>query len=175
MLHKNKTILIMKYNKVYLKEKEKEDTRTILEKLYENNSFTEELQEGVKKLIGKKKLTKKDKTNIFTILRGVYLRNDFINKDQDTKAVITAKEEEINEFIESFDNLVKKYKAMLFYERHYKLTGSCNLGRKSFADTNNIDLQKDKFTVQEFINLTKNSYGDDIILKLEKKIKNKVH
>lgn len=76
-----------------------EDTRTVLEKLYDYNEFTEELQEEVKKLIGKKKLTKKDKVNLKEILLGVYLRCDFVNNDQDTKAVKEHKTEEVEEFI----------------------------------------------------------------------------
>lgn len=78
---------------------EAEDTRTVLEKLYDYNEFTEELQEEVKKLIGKKKLTKKDKENLKKILLGVYLRTDFVSGDQDTKAVKEQKEEEVEEFI----------------------------------------------------------------------------
>lgn len=80
---------------------EAEDTRTVLEKLYDYNEFTEELQEEVKKLIGKNKLTAKDKKNLFTILRGVVVKCDFVNGDQDSKATIKEKEEEINQFIES--------------------------------------------------------------------------
>lgn len=59
------------------------------------------MQQEVKDLIGKKRLTKKDKTNLRTILLGVYLRTDFVNQDQDTKAVKEAKTEEVDNFINS--------------------------------------------------------------------------
>jgi len=48
---------------------------------------------------------------------------------------------------------------------HYILTGSCKMGRESFCKDHNIDISK-TFTVQEFIDITKNSYGGDIIKQL---------
>lgn len=72
-----------------------------LEKLYSSNEFSKEVIDKILALKGKKKLTKKDKSNLFTILRGVYVRTDFVHMDQDSKKVIAAKEEEINEFIEN--------------------------------------------------------------------------
>jgi 3'-5' exonuclease len=72
-----------------------------LEELYKNNEFSKEIGDRIKELKGKKKLTKKDKENLFTILRGVYVRTDFVNMDQDSKKVVQAKEEEIEEFIEN--------------------------------------------------------------------------
>lgn len=77
------------------------DDRTFLEKLYSTNNFTSELQEELKSIIGKKKLTKVDKTNLFTILRGVLLRTDFVNEDQDNKATKNKKEEQVTNFINS--------------------------------------------------------------------------
>lgn len=79
-----------------------EDDRSVLQKMYDMNEFPEHLQKELKEIIdGGKKLTKKDKTNLFTILRGVLIRTDFENGDQDSKAVIADKEEDIKEFIES--------------------------------------------------------------------------
>lgn len=62
----------------------------------------------------------------------------------------------------------KKYKAIDFYNWHYFLTGSCEMGRKSFIANHNIDLKKDKFTVFEFIELVKNNYGSNVINQLKK-------
>jgi hypothetical protein len=73
----------------------------------------------------------------------------------------------IVKFKEKFGNSKKKYKASDFYEWHYFLTGSCPMGRSSFIKDKNIDLTKDKFTVKEFIDLTKRSYGSNVILELE--------
>jgi hypothetical protein len=73
----------------------------------------------------------------------------------------------IDNFIKQFSNYNKKIKALLLYNWHFKLTGSCELGRKQFAINHNINITKDKFTVKEFIELTKNDYNGDIIKQLE--------
>lgn len=75
-------------------------------------------------------------------------------------------EEKIAKFIEEF-KLGKKYPAMKFYDWHNKLTGSCEMGRKSFAEDHDIDLDEDEFTVEEFIKITKNSYGGSVIQQLK--------
>ena len=59
-----------------------------------------------------------------------------------------------------------KYKAKDFYEWHHKLTGSCEMGRNTFAEEHGIDLNSDMFTVEEFVELCKTSYGGEIIRKL---------
>ena len=73
----------------------------------------------------------------------------------------------IENFKNHFKNYNKKYKGQTFYDWHFKLTGSCKFGRDSFCRDNNIDLSK-TFTVNEFIEKTKNSYGGDIIKQLIK-------
>lgn len=60
----------------------------------------------------------------------------------------------------------KKYPAQKFFEWHNTLTGSCIFGRRQFAEEHNIDLSKDQFTVEEFIELCENDYGSDIIKRL---------
>jgi hypothetical protein len=74
-------------------------------------------------------------------------------------------EERIEAFWECHDK-EKKYPASDFFEWHNKLTGSCEFGRQQFAKDNGIDLDKDTFTVAEFVALTKGSYGGEIIAKL---------
>lgn len=59
-----------------------------------------------------------------------------------------------------------KYPTKDFFEWHHKLTGSCLMGRQQFAKDHGIDLDGE-MTVEEFIDLTKNSFGGDIIKKLE--------
>lgn len=59
-----------------------------------------------------------------------------------------------------------EYPASDLYEWHYRLTGSCELGRQSFCKNHNIDLTKDKFTVKQFVELCKNDYGSEVIRKL---------
>lgn len=79
----------------------KDELPHIIRRIYNLDAFDEKMQQEVKDLIGKKRLTKKDKTNLRTILLGVYLRTDFVNQDQDTKAVKEAKTEEVDNFINS--------------------------------------------------------------------------
>ena len=81
-------------------------------------------------------------------------------------------EERIEMFLAKF-NLVDKYLAREFFDWHNKLTGSCEMGRMSFVKDNDINLDKDKFTVDEFICLCENSYGSDIIGELKREINNR--
>ena len=64
------------------------------------NSFTPKMKEALAKHLSTKKLTKKDRENLFTIIRGAWVQTDFINMNQDSKKSILEKEEEIKEFIE---------------------------------------------------------------------------
>lgn len=78
-------------------------------------------------------------------------------------------DERIELFLGEFA-LETKYPSMKFFEWHNKLTGSCEMGRKNFADRHNIDLEKGEMTVSEFIALTENSYGGEIIKQLAESI-----
>jgi hypothetical protein len=72
----------------------------------------------------------------------------------------------IENFKNQFKDFNKKVKASLLYNWHFKLTGSCKMGRDNFCIEKNIDLTKDKLTIFEFIELTKNSYNGNIIKQL---------
>ena len=80
---------------VVILEDVKEVELTLLQKLYNNNQITLDIKNEVEKLVKSKKPTKKEKEHLFTILRGVYVRCDFVNKDLDGKKVIEQKEKEI--------------------------------------------------------------------------------
>ena len=41
------------------------------------------------------------------------------------------------------------------------------MGRKAFADSHGIDIDNDFMTVAEFIKITKDSYGGEVIRQLE--------
>ena len=75
-------------------------------------------------------------------------------------------EDRISKFRESFPDADTMIPARKLYDWHHILTGSCEMGRKQFARDNNIDIDSDHFTIREFINLTKDSYGSDAIHKL---------
>jgi len=66
-------------------------------------------------------------------------------------------------------NKSKGYGGITFFDWHGKLTGSCEMGRRSFAQDNGIDLEKDMLTVERFVELTKSQYGGEIIKKIERK------
>lgn len=73
-------------------------------------------------------------------------------------------DEVIEKIIEKFGS-GDKHTAAEFYNWHHYLTGSCELGRKSFMKNHGIQMD-DLFTIDEFIELTKNDYGADKIEKL---------
>lgn len=75
-------------------------------------------------------------------------------------------EERIAAFLECH-NFSDSYSAEDLFEWHNRLTGSCKMGRLSFCERKCIDLSKDTFTVDEFIELTENEYGGSIIKKLK--------
>ena len=79
-------------------------------------------------------------------------------------------EEKIQMFNKQF-NRVDKYSGEEFYKWHHILTGSCTAGRDNFVRENNLDLKK-TYSVDEFIKITKNSYGGNIIKKLYEEKKN---
>ena len=79
-------------------------------------------------------------------------------------------EEKIAVFLKEFQPDVK-YNARLFYEWHHKLTGSCEFGRNSFVKNHDINLDTGMYTVNEFIEITKNDFGGDIIRQIEERIK----
>lgn len=74
-------------------------------------------------------------------------------------------DERIDEFFKTHDSN-KKYPARDLYDWHHKLTGSCEAGRMAFVKDHEIDLDTDTYTVSEFVELCKNSYGGDTIKKL---------
>ena len=77
-------------------------------------------------------------------------------------------EERIAEFIKAH-KWGEKYSAVDFYDWHHKLTGSCDMGRREFADSHGFKVTEDELlTVAQFIKLSENSYGSDVTRKLQK-------
>jgi len=68
-------------------------------------------------------------------------------------------EERIVKFKEEFRDFSLKYTAEKFFVWHNILTGSCKMGRMSFAKDKNINIETDTLTVYEFIDLTKDQYN----------------
>ena len=77
----------------------------------------------------------------------------------------STEEERINAFKKKFPEYDVKYNNKDLFTYHHVLTGSCKMGRETFVLNNGLSLDG-KTSVREFIKLTKNSYGGDIIKKL---------
>ncbi len=78
-------------------------------------------------------------------------------------------EERIEKFMGVFGSLDSEYTGKEFYDWHHILTGSCRMGRDKFCEENGIDLEK-KYSVRYFLNITKNSYGGDVIKEIIKEL-----
>ena len=77
----------------------------------------------------------------------------------------STEEERIEAFRKKFPEYDTLYPNRDLFAYHHVLTGSCRMGRESFCLSKGIDLEGST-TVREFVNLTKDSYGCDIIRKL---------
>lgn len=73
-------------------------------------------------------------------------------------------DERIDAFLRETDR-EKAYPTQYFYGWHHRLTGSCDMGRKQFARDHGVDLEHGMMTMAEFLDLTKNAYGSDVIRK----------
>lgn len=80
-------------------------------------------------------------------------------------------DETIDRFMDTFKPYTQ-YKAKDFYDWHHYLTGSCEMGRKSFMKDHDIDFDT-ALTVDEFIKLCENDFGGEIIKELKEKWNNK--
>ena len=76
-------------------------------------------------------------------------------------------DETIECFLSTFEK-EKKYPVKDFYEWHHYLTGSCEMGRRSFMRDRNITFD-DMYTVDEFIALCEDSYGSETIKELKER------
>ena len=75
-------------------------------------------------------------------------------------------EERLTAFKEHFPDFGNNYPAKELFVWHHVLTGSCKAGRMAFCLDKGIDLEKDTYSVVEFIRLTKDAYGGEMIRKL---------
>ena len=77
----------------------------------------------------------------------------------------STEEERIEAFCKKFPDYDTPYSNRDLFAYHHVLTGSCRMGRESFCEDKGISLDGST-TVREFIELTKGSYGGDVICKL---------
>ena len=79
----------------------------------------------------------------------------------------STEEERIEAFKKKFPSYDEKYNNKDLFAYHHVLTGSCRMGRESFVKDKGLSLDG-KTSVREFVELTKNAYGGDIVKKLPK-------
>lgn len=56
------------------------------------------------------------------------------------------------------------------YELETRSPGSCDMGRRQFARGHGIDVEHAAMTLQEFLALTKDAYGGDVIRRVLKEL-----
>lgn len=79
-------------------------------------------------------------------------------------------EERINAFLQAHKEDAA-YPARDLFAWHNRLTGSCEAGRKAFCEDHGINLDEDRYTVAQFIALTRDAYGGKVIRQLEETIR----
>ena len=78
-------------------------------------------------------------------------------------------EKRIDRFLAEHKTSIK-YSARDLFDWHHRLTGSCKMGREAFCRDKGIDVDNDSFTVEEFVKITCNAYGANVIRELAEKL-----
>ena len=81
--------------------------------------------------------------------------------DKFNKAVSIS--DRIKAFKDKFQDFNAKVLAKDLFEWHYFLTGSCKLGRLALISERNIDINNDLVSVNEFIEMSRDKFGWEII------------
>ena len=149
--------------------------------------------DGVKVINGDKVYLVDDTQTIFTSIRGNVAKGYILQSDLQLKPCFIVKgnnkfahgdtlrdaftslqeklyddsteEERIEAFKKKFPDYDVKYDNRDLFAYHHVLTGSCRMGREYFVSDKGLSLD-DKTSVREFVELTKDAYGGDIIKKL---------
>ena len=79
----------------------------------------------------------------------------------------SSEEERLKAFKDHFPEYDKPYGNRELFTYHHVLTGSCKFGRQQFVEEHGINLDK-KTSVRDFIKLTENSFGREMIKQLRK-------
>lgn len=91
--------------------------------------------------------------------------HDAFNSLQEKLFDDSSEEERLDAFKKKFPEYDVKYANRDLFKYHHILTGSCRMGRELFVSSKGLSLDG-KTSVREFVKLTKNAYGGDIIKKL---------
>ena len=113
-------------------------------------------------------------------LRPTYIAkcgNYFAHGETKEKAISDAKRkyednlpvsERLRMFNEAYPDRDRKIPASELFEWHSRLTGSCEQGRIMFCKDRGLDWRNGEYTVNEFIEITKDAYGGEVIRQLDK-------
>ena len=91
--------------------------------------------------------------------------HDAFNSLQEKLFDDSSEEERLDAFKKKFPEYDVKYDNRDLFKYHHILTGSCRMCRELFVSNRGLSLDG-KTSVREFVKLTKNAYGGDIIQKL---------
>lgn len=95
---------------------------------------------------------------------GETLRNAF-DSLQEKLYDDSTEEERIEAFKKKFPEYDVKYSNRDLFTYHHVLTGSCKMGRETFVANRGLSLDGET-SIREFVELTKDSYGGEIIKRL---------
>ena len=79
-------------------------------------------------------------------------------------------EERVGQFLSTYPDPDTPIPAKELFDWHNILTGSCLFGRKQFCADRGIDVEHDSYTLRDFVKLTKDSYGGEVIRMIEERI-----
>ena len=79
-------------------------------------------------------------------------------------------EERVEQFLSTYPDPEALIPAKELFDWHNLLTGSCLFGRKQFCEERGIDVEHDSYTLRDFVNLTKHSYGGNVIRMIEERL-----
>ena len=91
--------------------------------------------------------------------------HDAFNSIQEKLFDDSSEEERLDAFKKKFPEYDVKYDNKDLFTYHHVLTASCRMGRETFVVSHGLSLDG-KTSVREFVELTQNAYGGDIIKKL---------
>ncbi len=79
-------------------------------------------------------------------------------------------EERVGQFLSTYPDPEALIPAKELFDWHNILTGSCLFGRKQFCEERGIDVEHDSYTLRDFVKLTKDSYGGEVIRMIEQRL-----
>jgi hypothetical protein len=83
-------------------------------------------------------------------------------------------EERIAKVKQDYPDLDAQIDHSTLFSLHNELTGSCRMGREQFAKEHDLDPEHGTMTMREFITLTKDAFGGDVIRQLAEAYKIKL-